>query len=66
MKKPFFFCPNLVNFEGYADKTLAGLMEFSEKYNYKINWLAHRGEIKEYDFGESLLDCGVTFYLSKK
>lgn len=60
-----FYCPRLINFEGYETKVLDGIVDFCENYNLKIQWLAHNGKVELFDIRDIGYNQGVTFHLNK-
>jgi len=61
--KTIFFTPKIVNFAGYENKVLAGVVGFCEEYGFDIKWRAHCGGVELYDIRDIGYNQGATFSL---
>lgn len=63
--KTVFFSPKIINFEGYENRIINGLLEYCNSKGMKIKWLAHNGDVQLYEIRDVGYNQGATFSLIK-
>ena len=64
-EKTVFFSPKIVNFEGYENKVLDGLLLYCGERGCRLKWLAHNGDVQLYDIKDVGYNQGATFSITK-
>lgn len=64
-EKTVFFSPKIINFEGYENKVIDGILTFCSEKGMKIEWKAHNGDVQLYDIRDIGYNQGATFSITK-